>query len=539
MITRHLALAFTLSLGASIGCAPRETAVSSGNRTQTIHLGITADPPDLDPHTNVSTAVSLIGSSLNEGLVGLANDGATIKPGLAKSWAISPDGLVYTFNLREDAAWSNGEPLVAADYVAGIHRFLNPQLAAESVNITFPIVGAQDYAEGRQTDPSSIGVVAPDPHTVIIRFRFRAPYLLSLLADSHLVPLYGPMLDKFIGRTQRGGRWTLPGNFISNGPFTLTAWQPNVVVTVAKNTHYWNADAVSLNKINFYPIEDAGTEERAFRAGQLHVTQKLPTSKLSVYAAKPDGVLRTTPILRADFIAFNTTQAPFDDVRVRQAFALAIDRERLMSSVLKGQGVPAYTFTPPTAGGYDLLPLARYDVTAARHLLTAAGYPGGAGFPPVELLLSSKDEAKLTLGQALQEMWKVSLGIEIKIAPTEFKVWLDHLRNRSHLFTTSNWSLGVNDPIDTLALAVSHNPNNDAYWVNPAYDAAFAAINQAPDNQARRATILECERLIHAEAPWAPLFVTTRNQLVHPSVQGWQGNPLQTIDWTTLSLRSD
>ncbi len=538
MTTRRIVLALVICLGAGSGCAPRETAVEVGNRTQTLHLGNSVDPPDLDPHTNVSAAVSRIGSALNEGLVNLANDGATIKPGLAKSWDISPDGLIYTFHLREDAKWSNGTPLVADDYVAGLQRFLTPLLAAEGVNIAFPIVGAQDYAEGRNTDPSSIGVFAPDAHTVVIHFRFRAPYFLSLLTDSHLVPLYGPMLDEFEGRTQRGGRWTLPGNFVSNGPFTLTTWKPNVVVTAAKNPHYWNANAISLHEVHFYPIEDPGTEERAFRAGQIHVTNQIPTSKLSVYLEKHDGVLHSTPILASNFISFNTTQPPFNDARVRRAFSLTIDRERLMSSVMKGQGVPAYTFTPPTAGGYDLPSLAHYDVPVARQLLAEAGYPDGVKFPHLELLLSSKDEATLNLGQALQEMWKVGLGIDIRIAPTEFKVWLDHLRNRSHIFTTSNWNLGVNDPIDTLALAVSHNPNNDAYWVSPAYDASFDAINQATNEEERRAAILECERLINAEAPWAPLFISTRNQLVHPSVQGWQGNPLQAIDWTTISLRS-
>lgn len=537
MITRIAGLAVAISL--IVGCAPRETAVEVGNRTQSLHLGNRDDPPDLDPHTNVSSSASGILGALNEGLVNLADDGATIKPGLAKSWEISPDGLVYTFLLRPDAKWSNGAPIVAADYVAGIQRFLNPLLASEGVNVAFPIVGAQDYAEGRSTDPSTVGVSAPDPHTVVIHFRFRAPYFLSLLTDTHFVPLYGPMLDQFEGRTQRGGRWTLPGNYISNGPFTLTGWKPNVVVTVAKNPHYWQAEAIKLNEVHFHPIGDANTEERAYRAGQLHLTSRLPTSKLSVYLEKNDEVLQSSPVLRSNFIAFNTTKPPFDDARVRRAFSLTIDRDRLMSSALKGQGVPAYTFTPPSAGGYDLPPLAHYDVPTARKLLAEAGYPDGAGFPEIELLLSSQDEAKLTLGQALQQMWKVSLGIDIKLAPTEFKVWLDHLRNRSHTFTTSNWGQSVNDPTDTLALAVSNNPNNDAYWVNPDYDQAFAAINQAANEADRRAAILECERLINAEAPWAPLFITTSNRLVHPSVKGLRANPLMSIDWTAISLSAD
>jgi len=533
-LTASLALLICLVLG----CAPRESAVEAGIRSQTLHIGNNAEPPDLDPHTNNSLVVSFILSALNEGLVGLANDGSTIKPGLAERWEISPDGLRYTFHLRPNAKWSNGEAVTAHDYVAGIRRFLNPLVTCEAVNIAFPITGARDFAESRSSDFASVGVTAPDARTVEIRLDFRAPYFLSALADTHLVPLYQPMLDEFDGHQKRGGKWTLPGNLISNGPFTLEAWEPNVAMIVVKNPHYWQADQIALSAVHFHPIEDGGGEERAFRAGQLHVTFSVPTSKLKIYLADEPAALRSGPILRSDFIAFNTTKAPFDNPLVRRAFSLAIDRDRLVSSVLQGQGSSAYTFTPAFSGGYDLPPLARYDPATAQQLMAEAGYPGGEGFPPVEFTLSSRDQAKLTWGQALQQMWKETLGVELNLAPTEFKVWLDILRNQSHLLTTSNWNLSVDDPTDMLALGLSTNPNNDAYWKNPRFDAAFDAINQAATKKARRDAIIACERLIHEEAPWAPIFFTTRNQLVHPSVQGWQGNPLQIIDWTALSLRA-
>lgn len=521
------------------GCAPRETAVDAGIRTQTLHIGNDAEPPNLDPHTNASTIAGFILGALNEGLVRISNDGVTIKPGLAEHWEISEDGLVYTFHLRDNAKWSNGEPLVAEDYVAGIQRFLNPELACGGVNRAFPIVGAEDYAEGRNPDPTSVGVSAPDSHAVRIQLRFRAPYFLSRLARNNFVPLNLPMLDQFDGHSKPGGRWTLPGNLISNGPFILKEWQPHVVIVLEKNPHYWQADQVSLQEIHFHPIADSNVEERAFRTGQLHITFGVPYSKLDGYREQNNGVLRSTNILRSGTIAFNTTKPPFNDARVRRAFSLSIDRERLIATVLKGQGVPAYNYTPPMAGGYDLPSMLKYDVSAARRQLAEAGYPDGAGFPQPELLLSGRDDEMITLGQALQQMWKDTLGVEVTLAPTEFKVWLDQILNNNYLFASSGWNMQVDDPTDILEKGVSNNAYNEAYWSNAEFDQAFTTINQAGNEAERRAAIIESERIINAHVPWATLYFATRNQLVHPSVQGWQGNPIQVIDWTAISLRSN
>lgn len=536
MLKLRLGLAFLVIVAA--GCAPNESAVEAGNRTQTLHIGNLNEPPDLDPHTMISPAYT-IGSSLHEGLVRMANDGTTIIPGLAERWEISPDGRRYTFHLRHNAKWSNGEPIVAADYVAGIQRFFNPALGCEGVNRAFMIVGAQDYAEGKNPDFSSVGVTAPDDQTVEIHLSARTPYFLEIVADAHLVPLYRPMLEAFDGLTKRGGKWTSPGNMVSSGPFILKTWKPNVVVAVEKNPHYWQAEAVKLYEIHFHPIEDFGVEERAFRAGQLHVTYGLPASKIGVYRERGAPELRSTPVLSSEFITFMTTRPPFDDSRVRRAFSLAIDRDALMNSVLPGRGVPAYTYTPPFAGGYDLPPFAEYDQAEARRLLAEAGYPEGVGFPDVELGMGGRDEEKMAIGQAVQQMWKQTLGVQIQLAPMEYRVWLDLLRSQSMDLSLSNWSMSINDPTNILALAVSGDPNNDAYWSNARYDAAFAAIEQAEDEAARRAAIIECERIINDEAPWAPLFIGNRNRLAHPTVQGWQDNLVQKTDWTTLSLRAD
>lgn len=517
-------------------CSKRETMVESANRTQTFLFGNYAEPSDLDPHTSNSTVTSYILMALYEGLVRLENDGTTIRPGVAERWEISPDGLTYTFHLREGATWSNGEPVTAGDFQAGLRRFLEPKLACETVNIVFPIVGARDFAEGRSKDFSTVGVTAPDARTVVIRLRFRAPYFLGILADSHVVPLYQPALDKFNGRDRRDGKWTQPGNLISNGPFILKQWQPNVVIVAAKNPRYWDASRVKLNEIRVYPNEDASAEERSFRAGQLHATYTLPYAKLAAYTAQKAPELRTVPLLRTDYVTFNAQRPPFNDARVRRAFTLAIDRDRLASSVLKGHGDAAFSWVRPGTAGYTFPPFSHYDPTEAKKLLREAGFPDGQGFPAIEYTLSSHSEDILTVAQALQQMWQQVLGVKVALAPTEHKVWLDMLRSKTFAMTSDNWNFSFNDPTDLLSTAVTGDPNNDGGWSNLRYDAAYAAVEAAKDDPSRRAAIAQCEQVVADDAPYAPVFFSIRAHLVHPSVVGWQDNPIQFIDWTAISL---
>ena len=531
----HLTAAAALLFASA--CTKRETAVESGNRTQTLHVGNQSEPPDLDPHTNNSHVVSLIHDALFEGLVRLAADGTTILPGVAERWDISADGRTYTFHLRANATWSNGDPVTADDFLAAFRRFLEPKLGCEGANTVFSLLNARDFLEGRVKDFAAIGIKAPDPRTVVFTLGFRAPYFLSVLADAHLRPLHQPSLDKFNGRTTRGGKWTEPGQLISNGPFVLTEWKPNAVLVVTKNPRYWDAARVRLNAIRYYPVEDAAVEERMFRAGQLHATFSLPQAKIDAYASQRAPELRATPVLRTNFVTFSTQRPPFNDVRVRRAFALALDRERLAATTLKGRGDAAFSYVRPGVGGYSFPPFHRHDAAEAKKLLAEAGFPGGAGFPALDYTVGSRNQDDLLVAQALQQMWQQTLGVKVGIASVEFKVWLDLLRTKTFALTADTWSMGINDPVDMLALGVTGDPNNDAGWSHAPYDAAYAAIAASSDEPARRAAIAECERLIADQVPYVPVFFSVQNHLVHSSVVGWQDSAVHRIDWTAISLK--
>jgi oligopeptide transport system substrate-binding protein len=519
-------------------CARHETAVESGNRSQTLHYGNRDEPADLDPHTNNSGTTSTILSALFEGLVSHAKDGQTILPGVAERWEVSPDGLTYTFHLRADAKWSNGDPVTAQDFRDSFLRVLDPALGCEQANEAFPIVGAQDFLEGRSKDPNSVGIRVPDTHTFITVLSHPAPYWLSILAQTGpLYPLHRPSVEAAGGWTKRGGTWTRAGALVGNGPFVLAEWRPNAVVRVVRNPQYWDAAHVRLQEVRFYPIDDEGSEERAFRAGQLHVTYRLPQSKVAGYVQDHADELQIAADLRTFYLTFNVTRPPFTDPRVRRAFSLAVNREQLVKATLGQLATPARSFVVPGAGGYTPPQADLFDPAEARRLLVEAGFPGGAGLPPVEFTLNGNTGVTLLLASALQAMWIQHLGVHVTVLPCEFKVYLSTLREKQFTLLLDSWGYGIDDPRDPLELATSGDPNNDSAWSNRDYDAAFARADATPDPAVRRAAFDTMSNLLAREVPYAPLYHANQGFLLAPSVRGWQSNPLRIVDWRQLSLQ--
>jgi len=519
------------------GCARHETAVESGTRDQILHFGNRDEPADLDPHTNNSGTTSTILSSLFEGLVSHAQDGETILPGVAERWEISPDGLTYTFHLRADARWSNGDPITAQDFRDSFLRVLEPSLGCEQANQAFPIVGAQDFLEGRSKDPNSVGVRAPDAHTFITILGHPAPYWLSILAQNGpLYPLNRRSVEAAGGWHQRGGTWTRPGALVGNGPFLLAEWRPNAVIRVVRKPLYWDAGHVRLKEIRFYPMDDDSSEERAFRAGQIHLTYRLPQSKVAVYERDHPEELQIAPDLRTSFLTFNVKRAPFTDPRVRRAFSLAVSREQLVKATLGRLATPADTFVRPGTGGYTAPAGVNFDPVEARRLLAEAGFPGGAGLPTVEFTLNGNAGVTLLLASALQDMWVRNLNVHVSVQPCEFKVYLSTLREKQFMLLLDSWGYGIDDPRDPLELATSGDPNNDSAWSNRDYDAAFAAADATLVPARRHAAFDAMSALLAREVPYAPLYHANQGFLLDPSVHGWLNNRLRIIDWRQLWL---
>lgn len=520
------------------GCSKRESRVEQGNREQVLHLGNLSEPTDLDPHVVTSMQNFYVISALFEGLTGYNPKDASPEPALAERWEHSEDGTVYTFHLRPSAKWSNGDPVTASDFVRTYKRILSPGVASEYSYLHYLVKNAEAYAKGELTDFTQVGYEAVDDHTLRITLKAATPYFVAMLSHHAWYPLHLPTIEKFGGAERRGTDWTRPGNFVGNGPFKLKEWRVNDVVTVEKSDTYWDRDTVRLKAINFYPIESADTEERAFRSGQLHVTSTMPTSKVDTYRDEQPEVFQNHPFFGTFFLRFNIKVKPLDDVRVRRALALTIDRPGIVKTILRGGQLPAFSFVPPNLPGYQGEPQFEYDPEGARKLLADAGFPNGEGFPKLELLFNTT-EANKQLAEAMQQMWKRELNIDITLVNQEAKVYQASMVAGDYQIARFAWVGDYLDPSSFLDMMTSDSGNNQTYWSNAEYDRLISLSSHTMDPVKRAAIMQEAEALLMREMPVAPVYFYVRNYLRLPNVKGWDPNLVDIHPYKYVWLESE
>ena len=337
------------------------------------------------------------------------------------------------------------------------------------------------------------------------------------------LPVHLASLEKNGSITDRANAWARPGRLVGNGPFRLEAWLNGQEIVVAKSATYWDAAAVRLNGIHFHTIEGPEVEERAYRAGQLHLTDALPPGKIGTYQQEMPGQLRIDPLLNTYFYRLNTAKPALRDVRVRQALSLGLDRTAIVDRILRGGQLPARAFTPPGTAGYTFPATATNhagEVAAARKLLAEAGYPEGKGLPPVELLYNTSESHKL-IAEAIQEMWRRDLGVEVRLANQEFSSTLEARRTGAYEILRSSWSADYADPASFLDIFRSDSGNNFTGWSNPAYDTALTAASRAATAAERNALFRQAESLLLDAAPIIPIYHYTHVFVIRPEVKGW------------------
>ncbi len=521
------------------GCGGGETNVSKGNRTGTLHWGNGTEPQSLDPHLATGVPEHHIISAIMEGLV--LKDSTTLepKPGVAETWEISPDGRIYTFHLRHNARWSNGDPHLAQDYVWSWWRALQPALGNLYAYMFYSISNAQEYYEGQITDFDQVGVKALDDYTLQVTLENPTPYFLQLLDHYSLFPVHRATVEKFGAADERGTRWTYEGNIVTNGPFQLTEWQINRRVVVERNPYYWDADTVKLNKIVFYPTENVVSEERMFRTGQLHYTGSVPGDKIPVYQKSGDPALKIAPFLGTYFYRFNTDVDQLKDKRVRRALAMTIDREQITERILKSGQIPAYALTPPGTMGYYPPSNLRFDPEAARKLLAEAGYPNGEGFPVTQILYNTS-EGHRKIAVAIQQMWKKYLNINVTLLNQEWKVYLDSESAGDYQISRASWIGDYVDPNSFLDMFLCGGGNNRTGWCNKEYD--HLILDKAPTakTHAERLEIFaQAETILLEELPIVPIYIYTSNHLVSPSIKNKATNLLDQTMYKEIYLEAD
>lgn len=503
-------------LGSLMGCA-KPGAGPAADKGNVLHLANGTEPSDLDPHTVEGRPESNILRTLIEGLV--IPDAKTMEPmpGQAESWEISDDGLVYTFKLRPEAKWSNGDKVTAQDFLGSWRRILTPSLASKYAYNLFMVEGAEAFQKGEIEDFGATGFKALDDRTIRITLRNPTSYLLNVMMHSSWYPVHLPTVDKFGGLTRGGTKWTRPENYVGNGPFVLTEWKPHQHVQVMRNPTYW--DDVRLDGVRFYPIENADTAERMFRTGQLDGTRDLPLGKVDTYRNERREVLRIDPFLATGFLKVNVNRPQLADPRVRRAIALSIDRVGLAEEVLRGVKRAHYNFSPVMP---SFQPEARFSDHAeeARALLAAAGYPGGKGLAPIEILFPTSDSGRIVC-EALQAMIRGTLGIDVRLYNQEWTVYLDTLSNLNYDISWSAWVGDYVDPMTFMDMMVTDGGNNRTGWSSPRYDELIQLAQAEGDQIKRNGYFEEMEDILGAEVPVIPLYSYTNAYLLSPAVKGW------------------
>ena len=521
-----------LSLLSLAGIA--ETRVEEGNRLGLLHLGNGAEPESLDPHLTTGVPEYQIIKGLLEGLI--TEDGKTLepKPGVAKSWEASEDGLVYTFHLRDDARWSNGDPVRAEDFVFSFTRMLSPELGAEYAYMLYVIKNGKSFHLGGDEVPA---VKALDDLTLQVTLEKPSPFFIRMLNHHAFYPVHAPTLRSHGGERDRSNSWARPEHYVGNGPFTLEEWSLNERIFLKKSETYWNREAVQLNGIFFYPIEDQQTEERMFRSELLHRTSSVPLARIPFYQEDASGVFISEPYLTTYYYLLNTSKPPLDDVRVRKALALSIQRELITNQLLKAGEVPATWFTPPDTAGFTPSQSLEEDIKKAQKYLADAGFPKGKGFPELTLLYNTS-ESHRSIAQVIQQMWSRHLGIRVQLQNQEWQTYMISRRNLDFDVARAGWAGDYADPHNFLDLHLSTGGNNHTGWGSERYDRLIQKAAGETNTKKRFGYYDEAEEILLEEMPLIPIYWYTRNYLLHPSVKGWFPNILDRHDYTEVYLEN-
>lgn len=484
-----------------------------------------AEPETLDPHIMTGVPEHRLANALFEGLVTQHPETLQPVPGVAERWEVGQDGTVYTFHLRKNAKWSNGQPVTARDFHASWQRALEPATASQYAYMLYPIKNAEAYNKqgGENPDGSkrpavafdTVGVQVVDDHTFRVTLERPCAYFLDLVAFETAMPVPVELIK------QHGDRWVRPEHIVGNGPFKLEEWQPNQRIVFVKNEHYWDRDFVKLEQVIALPLEDMDTAYKLFQQGQCDWMTDIPLGKIEEIQRLPEYYV--APYLGTYFYRFNVTKKPFDDARVRKALSLCIDREQITRDLLRAGQVPATWFTPAMPG-YEPPRGLSFDREEARRLLAEAGYPGGKGFPAVELLYNTLEAHKM-VAENLVQQWRENLGITVSLRNSEWKVYLNDVQHLQYQIARAAWIGDYLDPNSFLDMFVTGGGNNQTGWSNARYDALIAQAARELDPRKRAQVFQEAERiLIEQEMPILPLYIYVNKGLLRDTVGGWFEN---------------
>ena len=501
--------------------------------TQILHRGNGTEPQTLDPHRAEGVPSSNILRDLFEGLVAEAPNGELI-PGAAESWEISADGLTYTFTMRPDGRWSNGDPVTAADFEFGLRRSADPETLSRYSSVLAPIRNARAVIAG-DLPPQELGVVAADERTLVIYLETPTPYFLGLLTHSTCYAAHRGTVEA------HGSNWSRVETHVGNGAYGLKEWVVQSHIHLERNPHYWDDANTTIEEVRYYAIENQDAELKRYRADELDITATIPQKQLKWIRKNLSEEFRVTPYLGTYYFGFNTTRPPFaDQPGLRRAMSLAVNR-KIITEIVSGAGEPvAYGWVPPVRGYAQQAPeeaewTQEQREAEARRLYAQAGYSSENPLK-VEVLYNTSDNHK-RIAIALRFMWQEVLGVEATLANQEWKVFLETRKRKQETeIFRAGWIGDYEDAYTFAQLLDSSNEQNDSGYNNPRYDALLAAASAEPDIVRRAEHLQQAERVMLADQPILPLHFYVTKRMVKPWVRGYEGNIMDHIYTRHLSI---
>jgi oligopeptide transport system substrate-binding protein len=510
---KRLAIAATASV-ALTGFASAQVIYNRGNDS---------DPETLDVHKTSTVSEAHLLRDLYDGLV-IHNNKAEVISGTAEKWEIADDGKLYRFTLRTDAKWSNGDPVKASDFVFSYRRIMDPATGAKYANILYPILNAEKINKG-QARPEELGVKAVDDRTLEIRLERPTAYFLEQLTHQTGLPVHPASVER------HGKDFVRPGNMVSNGAYMLKEVVPNSNITFVKNPNFYDAKNVQIDVVNFIPHPDLAAGVRRYQAGELHSMTDLPADQIKSLKERFGDQVKLSPYLGVWVLPVNTSKAPFNDLRVRQALSMVIDREFIADQIWGQTMVPAYSFVPPGINNYgtpamdpakDMSPIDRED--KAKALLKEAGFGPGGKKLTVQIRYNTTDNNRNTV-VAIGDMWK-QIGVETTFLNTDAKTHFAHLRDGGDFdIARYGWIGDYSDPQNFLFLLESDNKGfNYGKYNNPEYDGLMKQAANEIDLKKRAEILFKAEQIFMRDLPWIPIMHYGNKHLISPKLKGFVSN---------------
>lgn len=502
------------------------TEVTTEDGALVLDVCVGPEPETIDPTMNTSVDGATLINHTFEGLMKI-NDKSEVVAGVAESYTVSDDGLVYTFKIRDDAKWSDGTDLTADSFVYSWQRLVDPATASDYNYMIDMVKNANEIMAGEK-DKSELGVKAVDAKTFEVTLNVATPYFIEIAA----FPACYPLREDIVSANP--DTWTQdPSTYIGNGPYVVKSWEHQSLIVMQQNPNYYGVADLGPDTINFQLMEDDNTILASFENGEILFADSLPNEEIS---RMTNNGLYITGQLGTYFLCLNVEDPTLSDVRVRKALALAIDRQYIVDSVAQGGQQPADTFVPTglsdvesTTQFHDVATKwwdgSTYEANCeeAKKLLADAGYPNGEGFPSLEVMFNPGHEANM---EAITYMWKQVLGIDVTLSSQDWAVFIDTRNKGEYQIARHGWLADYNDPISFLDMWVTGGGNNDAQYSSSTYDDLISKVKSSSDRNERITLMHQAEDVLAQDVPIIPIYYYTDLYLKSDKLQGFYSSPL-------------